>query len=133
MHPGRSGEYGGQMRWIGWCLALALLVAGCSGSSSHHQAIGVPPQKVAGIYVCPDGAAFVAYGHSVYPPNYPSPPARTVPPSRCFASMEQAASAGYGLARPPRGGRVVGGVYLVRPPASLAGLCERSATKAGIT
>ena len=98
------------MRRIRWCLALALLVAGCSGSSSHHQAIGVPPQKVAGIYICPDGAEFVAYGHSVYPPNYPTPPARTVPPSRCFASMEQAARAGYGLARPPRGGRVVGGV-----------------------
>jgi hypothetical protein len=28
---------------------------------------------------------------------------------------------------------VVGGVYLVRPQASLVGLCERSATKAGVT
>ena len=110
---------------------LALLATACAGSADH-AALGVPATRVDGIYICPTGAAVAGYGHTFYPTNYPTPPPRSVRPGRCFTSTRQAAAAGYALAKPPPGGIEVSGVYLVPPSESLAGLCERSARKAGL-
>ena len=120
------------MSAIRWSIVLGLLAASCSGSSSSHRQGGVPATETGGVYTCPPGAGFIAYGAVFYPPNYPSPPRSTKRPSRCFASRGQAAASGYRLAKPPPGATVVAGVYLVRPRASLASLCKRSAKKAGI-
>ena len=110
---------------------LALLATACAGSA-HHAALGVPATRVDGIYICPSGAAVAGYAHTFYPSNYPTPPPRSVRPGRCFTSTRQATAAGYALAKPPSGGVDVSGVYLVPPAPSLAGLCQRSARKAGL-
>jgi hypothetical protein len=109
--------------------SLAVLVWWLTGRAASSPPAGRPPSSVAGILLCRWPFAVAGYktarsGPVVFPLTHPERPALGEPPSRCFPSFSQARGAGYRVAPPPRGMRVMGGIYLTSPAAKLTRKCR---------
>jgi hypothetical protein len=113
-----------------------LSVAAADGTARSRP--GKPPVRTSGIYLCPIGFEYAAYGRYgalrrvYYPPFHPGKPPRRVRPARCYRSGAQARRVGYRLAPPPPGVVYVSGIYLVPPRRSLADFCRALAQRAQI-
>jgi hypothetical protein len=107
-------------------VGVGVIVASCGGTRVAQPRVGVAPERVSGIYLCLPPDVVAVYHNHAYPTNEPSPPPKTVRPERCFTSTAQAARAGHPIASTPAHDRVIGGVYLVPPAATVEALCRRS-------
>jgi hypothetical protein len=108
---------------------LAALAWWLTGREASSPPAGRLPSNVAGILLCRWPLAVAGYltqrgDPVVYPLAHPERPSFDEPPSRCFRSFGEARRAGYGVAPPPPGVRVVGGIYLVRSTHDLLARCR---------
>lgn len=109
----------------GLAAALALWARGPEASVPPGRA----PWTFAGIAVCRGSFSLSGYrtedGSVVFPINHPDwKHSLDLRPARCFSSLRQARAAGYRIAPPPRGARVVGRVYLVPAPREVSARCR---------
>ena len=107
-------------------LVFAIWVTRPEGSRAPP---GRAPSSIAGILLCRWPFAVAGYrterdGRVVFPLTHPERPGLGEPPARCFPSFGHARRAGYRVARPPAGVRLVRGVYLVPRAGDLAETCR---------
>jgi hypothetical protein len=107
------------------------LTAAPTRSPATPSLPGEAPMRFGRIFICPFGTPYQAYGSGrvYYPSNHPALPPRSERPDRCFSSPGQAETAGYSLASPPPGTRLVQGIYLV--PVHLEAQCALAASRLG--
>jgi len=79
-------------------------------SSAPSQAGREPRVIASDLFLCPGGFAFPAYGRVFYLPNDPKSPDASVRPTRCFATSDEARSAGFRLAPGALGSEVIGDI-----------------------
>ncbi len=103
-------------------LGVVALLAACHRGGGHHETsplrLGQPAKEnpfAKGVFVCPGGYDWPAYGDVVYAPSDSRIPAADVRPKRCFASLDEAQRANFHLAPPPPGGVLIDTIYLVPP------------------
>ncbi len=117
-------------------LGVVALLAACHRGGGHHETsplrLGQPAKEnpfAKGVFVCPGGYDWPAYGDVVYAPSDSRIPAADVRPKRCFASLDEAQRANFHLAPPPPGGVLIDTIYLVPPEPPLLGTCREAARR----
>jgi hypothetical protein len=113
---------------------LAAALALRAGPDAPVAPQGRAPSTLAGIAVCLPPFDVSAYrtadGRVVFPINHPDwNHSLDLRPARCFSSERQAQQAGYRIAPPPPGFRVVEGIYLVLAPQDLSAGCRGAGRK----
>ena len=121
-------------------ILLAVALAACAGDAAEvwpsdpsAERPGVAPERIgASGWSCPSGHEVTALGDVYYPPTHPERPLLRPRPDQCFATADEAETAGYQPVPPPAGGMVLARLYLVPPDEMMARECETAARRARI-
>lgn len=121
----------GRGRGRSWRVTAVWLAVALAGTGAAAAAISLsegssPPVRLpGGTGLCPLGFPYAAEANQlVYPPNYPGLPVANKHITACFASTQDALSAGYRLAPPPAGDSTLGPLYLAPTPAAVRRTCR---------
>jgi hypothetical protein len=116
------------MRRVGAFTMLLVTLAACSSASPRPVSTpGRPPQHVGEGAFCNLLAPIEGAGRFFYPSTYPA--AFLPRAERCFATVAEARAAGLQPAPPPRGSRLVSGIYLVPTGRAMLATCRRAARR----
>jgi hypothetical protein len=116
---------------------IAVLVAATGAAAAVSLSGGrtVPVRVPGGGSLCPAGYEYLAYAslRLVYPPNYPGPLPHNARGTSCYASAQDARSAGYSIASTPRGDTRLGPLYLAPASATVRRTCQDAQRLLGVT
>jgi hypothetical protein len=110
-------------------VGMALVLAACVTRVEEPSAgPGVPPERVGATGArCPDDHPIPVLGGVAFPAGHPDAPVVEPRPDRCFHSLQEAERAGYPIAEPPPGSRLIGDIYVGPVEGGLRADCRRAA------
>jgi hypothetical protein len=137
----RSPRLGAILDWVRTrprtlVLLVGVLVAATGAAAAVSLSGGrtSPVRLPGGGSLCPTGYEYLAYPRLrlVYPPNYPAALPRDVHGTACYASEQDALSAGYMAAPTPAGDARIGPLYVGDASAFAARACRSAQRLVGV-